>query len=449
MVLIIWNIVSFVLALSILVAVHEWGHYYTAKLCKVKILKFSIGFGKPIYKRVTSTGMEFIVAAIPLGGYVRMLDGRVDEVGTKDLPVAFDQQPLGQRMAIVAAGPIVNFIFAIFALMLVGMIGEQKAKTIVGEVQSESYAASAGLQAFDEVIKVGPRDVKDWQEVSIEMVSYSGNDTMPITVRSENGVVSEKVFPLNGWQLDPETTDLFGTLGFDRFQPAITTVVASVGPKDPAGIAGLQINDQIIKIDGTPTDNWRQISVYIEDNPDKTVEIEILRDGIRQVIPVTLGRKTDAPNLGFLGISPKQEPWPEEYKVETKLGPIDAFVWGSEKTWRLMTVTLQMLGKLVTGDLSVKSLSGPLSIAEGAGNHASYGIVAFLGFLAIISVNLGIINLLPLPILDGGHLMYFIVEWITGKPVSEATQEMGFRIGGVILFAVMATAIFNDISRYT
>ena len=162
-----------------------------------------------------------------------------------------------------------------------------------------------------------------------------------------------------------------------------------------------------------------------------------------------MGRKTDAPNLGFLGISPKQEPWPEEYKVETKLGPIDAFVWGSEKTWRLMTVTLQMLGKLVTGDLSVKSLSGPLSIAEGAGNHASYGIVAFLGFLAIISVNLGIINLLPLPILDGGHLMYFIVEWITGKPVSEATQEMGFRIGGVILFAVMATAIFNDISRYT
>jgi regulator of sigma E protease len=446
---ILWNIASFILALSILVAVHEWGHYYVAKLCKVKILKFSIGFGKPLYKRVTSSGMEFIIASVPLGGYVRMLDGRVDQISTQDLDVSFDQKPVAQRMAIVAAGPIVNFIFAIFALMLVGMLGSQTSKTVVGEVLPNSYASEAGLMIADEIIKVGNRDVKDWQEVSIEMVSFSGNDRMPITVKDANGIETEKVFLIQGWKLDPESKDLFAAFGFSPFTPKVTNILARVEENQPASKAGLRVNDEIMKLDGTPMKNWGQIVQYIELNPKQMVEFEVLRDGITTNIDVTLGEKPGQPNQGYMGVIPFREAWPQEYIIETKLGPLDALVSGTESTWRLMTVTLEMLGKLLTGDLSFKSLSGPISIAQGAGAHASYGLVPFLGFLALISVNLGIINLLPLPILDGGHLLYFTIEWVTGKPVSEAIQEVGFKIGGIILFAVMATAIFNDILRNT
>ena len=446
---VVWNIVSFVIALSILVAVHEWGHYYVAKLCKVKILKFSIGFGKPLYKKITSSGMEFIIASIPLGGYVRMLDGRVDQVKTEDLDVCFDLKPVGQRMAIVAAGPIVNFLFAILALMLVGMLGSQTSRTIVGEVKPNSYAFDAGLLVRDEIVKVGANQVDDWQEVSIEMVRFSGDTSMPITVIDANGIERTKTLPINGWKLDPQSTDLFGALGFAPYSPAPTTTLALVDPKEPAGRAGLQINDEIIKLDGTPMTNWGQIVQYIEQRPLKVVDIELRRDGNIKNLSVTLGQKPDQKDKGYLGVSPFQEEWPPEYLVEIKQGPIDALISGTKSTWRLMSVTLEMLGKLVTGDLSVKSLSGPISIAQGAGDHASYGLVPFLGFLAIISVNLGIINLLPLPILDGGHLLYFTVEWVTGKPVPEAVQEVGLKIGGAILFMVMATAIFNDILRHT
>ena len=444
---ILWNIASFILALSILVAVHEWGHYYVAKLCKVKILKFSIGFGKPIYKRITSTGMEFIIASIPLGGYVRMLDGRVDEIGTQDLDVAFDQKPVGQRMAIVAAGPVVNFLFAIFALMLVGMLGSNTIKTVVGEVVPNSYASEAGLMVDDEIIEVNGREVNDWQEVSIEMVSFSGNAKMPITVKNSNGVVTNKTLVLKGWKLDPDSPDLFGALGFSPYTPKVTNVLAQVEENEPAGKAGLRVNDEIMKLDGTPMKNWGQIVQYIEQRPKQSVALEILRDGLTTNIDVVLGEKPGQAQQGYLGVIPFREDWPQAYIVEVQLGPIDALVEGTKSTWRLMTVTLEMLGKLLTNDLSVKSLSGPISIAQGAGAHASYGLVPFLGFLALISVNLGIINLLPLPILDGGHLLYFTIEWITGKPVPEAIQEVGFKVGGVILFAVMATAIFNDILR--
>jgi regulator of sigma E protease len=444
---IIWNIASFVIALSILVAVHEWGHYYVAKLCKVKILKFSIGFGKPLYKRVTSSGMEFIIAVIPLGGYVRMLDGRVDQVSTQDLNVCFDLKPVGQRMAIVAAGPIVNFLFAIFALMLVGMLGSQTSRTVVGEIMPNSYAAQAGLMRNDEIIKIGERDVKDWQEVSIEMVRYSGDASMPITIKDANGLERTRILPIAGWKLDPDSRDLFGALGFAPFTPALTTRLAAIGPNTPAGNAGLAVNDEILKLDGTPMTNWGQIVQYIETRPNQTIELEVLRNDNLMSITAMLGQKPERAQQGYLGVSPFQEPWPPQYIVEVKQGPIDALVSGTQSTWRLMTVTLEMLGKLFIGDLSVKNLSGPISIAQGAGAHASYGLVAFLGFLAIISVNLGIINLLPLPILDGGHLLYFTVEWVTGKPVSQAIQEVGLRIGAVILFAVMSTAIFNDILR--
>ena len=444
---IIWNVLSFVIALSILVAVHEWGHYFVARLCNVKILRYSIGFGKPLYKRVTSTGMEFVIASIPLGGYVRMLDGRVDQIGTQDLDVAFDQKPVAQRMAIVAAGPMVNFIFAVFALMAIGMIGTQSAKPVVAEVLTDSYAYHAQLSAGDHIIAVGDRQVKNWQDVSLEMVRYSGDTQMPVTIKNSQNAVQTLIFPLNGWTLNPDSADLFGDLGFVRYQPKITKVLAYIEENGPADKSGLQVGDEIVKLDGTPMNNWGQIVGYLESRPNQSVDADIKRSGANRSLTLTLGVRPDDSSKGYLGVVTSREAWPPQYIVTTQLGPVDAFFSGVDDTWRLMTTTLKMLGKLVTGDLSVKSLSGPISIAQGAGAHASYGLVAFLGFLALISVNLGIINLLPLPILDGGHLLYFTIEWITGKPVSQAVQEIGFRIGGVLLFMIMATAIFNDILR--
>ncbi|WP_371192605.1 RIP metalloprotease RseP [Glaciecola sp. SC05] len=443
------NILFFVIALGILVAVHEWGHYYVAKLCKVKILKFSIGFGKPIYRRVTSSGMEFVIAMIPLGGYVRMLDGRVDAVSPAQESVAFNFQPVWQRFAIVAAGPLVNFIFAIFALAAIGMIGQQTPTTVIGEITPDTFAAQSGLQSGDKIIAVGQHDTNDWRDVLIELSTYSGEDVIPVTVKQTNGVTQTHNIPINGWKIDPDQPDLFSAIGFQRFTPALTTKLGFVEEGSPADRGGLQVNDKIEKIDGTSMEKWSQIVDFIEQRPNQTARVEVLREDQMVDLELTFGQKADTPSQGYLGVIPFQDTWPPEYIQNIQLGPVDALVDGAAQTWRLMGVTMEMLGKLLTGDVSVKNLSGPISIAQGAGMSASIGIVAFLSFLALISVNLGIINLLPLPILDGGHLLYFTIEWITGKPVSEAIQEVGFKIGGMILFAVMATAIVNDILRNT
>ncbi|WP_395344537.1 RIP metalloprotease RseP [Ningiella sp. W23] len=444
---IVRNIFFFVIALSILVAVHEWGHYYVAKLCKVKVLRFSIGFGKPLYKRITSSGMEFVIAAIPLGGYVRMLDGRVDEVRPEEESVAFNFQPVWQRIAIVAAGPIVNFIFAIFALAAIGMIGQQFAKPIIGEIIEQSYAASSGLSVGDQVLAIGDHETSNWRDVTIELSTYSGEDVIPITVKTDRGFTQTLNIDIAGWKIDPEQSDLFTALGFQPYRPEPTKTIGFIQADSPAQLGGLQINDTFEKIDGTNVENWSQTVQLIEQLADERVILEVLRNDELVELEVTIGSREDQPEAGFLGINPIQEPWPQEYVQEVQLGFFAALVEGTKQTWRLMGVTLEMLGKLLTGDVSVKNLSGPISIAQGAGVSASFGIVAFLSFLALISVNLGIINLLPLPILDGGHLLYFTIEWITGKPVSEAIQEIGFKVGGVLLFMVMATAIINDILR--
>lgn len=445
----LFNALAFVVALGILVAVHEWGHYYVAKLCKVKILRFSIGFGKPLYKRITSTGMEFVIAAIPLGGYVRMLDGRVDELSTKDLDDAFDQKPVLQRMAIVFAGPAVNFIFAVVVLTLAAMIGTTSSKTIVGEVLPNSYSSAAGLESGDHIVKVGGLDVSDWQDVGIEVASFSGEKQLPLEVVTANGVTKTRTLPIDGWTINPDSNDLFGDLGFKVYFPKTLTTINDLAPDSPAKAAGLQIGDKIVKIDGTSIDEWRQIVAYVANKAEQSVVVHVERQGALFEHELVLARHPEDNSRGFMGVVPVFEAWPENYVVETQMGPLDALSSAGYETWRLASVTLTMLGKLFTGDLSFKSLSGPISIAQGAGATASYGLVAFLGFLALISVNLGIINLLPMPILDGGHLVYLLVELVTGKSVPENIQEIGFRIGGALMFTIMIMVIFNDILRNT
>ena len=443
-----WSLGAFIIALGILVAVHEWGHFYVARRCGVQVERFSIGFGKPIWRKVSKSGTEYVIAMIPLGGYVRMLDERIDDVPADKADKAFNNKPVLQRMAIIAAGPGVNFIFAFFALWLMYLVGLETVKPVVKEVEPQSIAALAGIQPGDEIIKVGSRSTPDWEAVNLEVVSNIGNETALVTVKNASNVEKELTFTLNGWNFDPDNESPLSSLGLTPFRPDPTLTVGFVGEGSAAAQAGLQPGDKLVALDGNAIASWNALVDYIVDNPGQTIALDVERDGQLQTLRATIARRdTPQGQSGYLGVSPTFEPWPQGYVFTHQYGIIEAITKALDKTWRLMTLSVEMIGKLVTGDVSVKNLSGPISIAQGAGTSAGYGLAYFLSFLALISVNLGIINLLPLPMLDGGHLMFYTAELITGKPVPEAVQEWGYRIGGVLLFTIMGIAIFNDIAR--
>ena len=442
------NAGAFIIALGILVAVHEWGHYYIARLCGVYVKRFSIGFGKPIWSKVDKHGTEFALAAIPLGGYVRMLDERVDEVPPEMASQAFNNKSVGKRMAIIAAGPGVNFIFAAIALYVMFLIGISTIKPVIGEVSPDSIAGRAGLTSNMEIIAVGSRETPDWEAVNMELMSYIGQESMPVTVVSESDSARQRVLDIAGWNFDPDLESPLRSLGISPFRPGATLTVAYVAEQTAASEAGLQQNDVIVALDGQPVAAWEDLVAQIKNRPGEQVEIRVNRAGQTYDLSATIGRRdTPEGQDGYLGVSPFAKPWPEGYVFTHQYGLLEAVGKAVDKTWRLMTLSVEMIGKLITGDVSVKNLSGPIAIAQGAGNSAGYGLVYFLSFLALISVNLGIVNLLPLPMLDGGHLMYFTIEWITGRPVPEEVQEWGFRIGAMLLFTIMSIAIFNDITR--
>ncbi|MDG6096041.1 sigma E protease regulator RseP [Alteromonas sp. ZYF713] len=442
------NAGAFIIALGILVAVHEWGHYYIARLCGVYVKRFSIGFGKPIWSKVDKHGTEFALAAIPLGGYVRMLDERVDEVPPEMASQAFNNKSVGKRMAIIAAGPGVNFIFAAIALYVMFLIGISTIKPVIGGVSPDSIAARAGLTGNMEIIAVGSRETPDWEAVNLELMSYIGQESMPVTVASQSDSARQRVLDIAGWNFDPDSESPLRSLGISPFRPGATLTVAYVAEQTAASEAGLQQNDEIVALDGQPVTAWEDLVAQIKNRPGEQVEIRVNRAGQTYDLSATIGRRdTPEGQDGYLGVSPFAEPWPEGYVFTHQYGLLEAVGKAVDKTWRLMTLSVEMIGKLITGDVSVKNLSGPIAIAQGAGNSAGYGLVYFLSFLALISVNLGIVNLLPLPMLDGGHLMYFTIEWITGRPVPEEVQEWGFRIGAMLLFTIMSIAIFNDITR--
>jgi len=446
----IWNLASFVVALGILVTVHEYGHFWVARRNNVKVIRFSIGFGPALWSKTDKLGTEYVVALIPLGGYVRMLDERVDQIDEQDKAKTFNIKSVYQRIAIIAAGPFANFGFAIVAFYLMFLIGVPSLKPIMGNIEPNSIASVAQLPSNAEIVEVAGIKTSTWQDVNLALVGKIGDDSIEFkTLTSDSQYITTTLLNTENWQFLPEKMSALTSLGIMPYRPPALSELMRVEPNSPADIAGFEIGDKLLTINDEKINNsWMFFSDKIKLFPNSEVTITIERKGNIETLVVTPeGVKTNEQLIGYLGVSPKFEPWPPAHQIELAYGPIDAFSQSITRTWNLVTLSFDMIGKLITGEISTKNLSGPIAIAQGAGNSAGYGFVYFLGFLALISINLGIINLLPLPVLDGGHLLYYFIELVTGTPVSNKVQEIGFKFGAIALLALMSIALFNDFSR--
>ena len=450
----LWNLGAFIVALSVLVAVHEFGHFWVARICGVKVERFSIGFGKVLFKWFDKKGTEFAVAAIPLGGYVKMLDGRIDKLSAEDEAFAFDKKTVWQRIAIVSAGPVANFILAVIAFFFMYMIGVNSAKPIVETTEFNSPMSVLQDEKLFQVVAINSQPVEDWDSLNLALVNQIGENQFNITIQPLKGsntkLSSEptKSFTvsLQDWQFDPKAESIISSLGFVPYTPAIYLEVGQLTKSGAADNAGLRIGDKLLSIDGEKLNNWQQFVELIQKNAEQTLQLEIERGTITQIVKLTpAARRLESEFIqGHIGVSPVIETYPEEYRIKLQFGPLAALDRAIGQTGLLTKLTFNTIVKLVSGDISVKNLSGPVAIAKGAGMSANYGIEYFLGFLALISINLGLMNLIPLPVLDGGHLLYYFFEVVTGKAVSERVQQIGFKIGGAILITLMMIAILND-----
>ncbi|MBV4412582.1 sigma E protease regulator RseP [Enterobacteriaceae bacterium YMB-R22] len=446
---ILWNLAAFIIALGILITVHEFGHFWVARRCGVRVERFCIGFGKVLWSRTDRRGTEFALALIPLGGYVKMLDERVEPVMPELRHQAFNNKCVSQRAAIIAAGPVANFLFAVFAWWLVFMAGVPSVRPVIGEITPGSIAAQAQIAPGMELNAIDGIETPDWDAVRLALIGKIGDASVSVTVTPfGSDARSVKRLDLRQWRFEPDRQDPVTSLGLVPRGPRIEPVLAEVQPTSAARKAGLQAGDRIVKVDGQPLTNWATFANLVRENPGRELRLDIERQGSPlslTLIPDTKPGKARAE--GFAGVVPTLVPLPEEYRTVRQYGPFNAAIVATQKTWQLMKLTVNMLGKLITGDVKLNNLSGPISIAQGAGVSAEYGIIYFLMFLALISVNLGIINLFPLPVLDGGHLLFLAIEKLKGGPVSERVQDFSYRIGSILLVLLMGLALFNDFSR--
>ncbi|MGA4522322.1 sigma E protease regulator RseP [Citrobacter portucalensis] len=446
---ILWNLAAFIIALGVLITVHEFGHFWVARRCGVRVERFSIGFGKALWRRTDKSGTEYVIAMIPLGGYVKMLDERAEPVAPELRHYAFNNKTVGQRAAIIAAGPIANFLFAIFAYWLVFIIGVPGVRPVVGEITPNSIAAQAQIQPGTELKAVDGIETTDWDAVRLQLVSKIGDEHTTLSVAQfGSNQRQDKTLDLRHWAFEPDKEDPVSSLGMRPRGPQIEPVLSEVQVNSAASKAGLQAGDRIVKVNGQSLTQWMTFVTLVRDNPDTPLALDIERQGSSLSLTLTPDSKqVNGKAEGFAGVVPKVIPLPDEYKTVRQYGPFSAILEASDKTWQLMKLTVSMLGKLITGDVKLNNLSGPISIAQGAGMSAEFGIIYYLMFLALISVNLGIINLFPLPVLDGGHLLFLAIEKLKGGPVSERVQDFSYRIGSILLVLLMGLALFNDFSR--
>ncbi|MEM7250769.1 MAG: RIP metalloprotease RseP, partial [Pseudomonadota bacterium] len=441
------SLVSFIVVIGVLVTVHEYGHFWVARRLGVKVLRFSIGFGKPLWsRRAGQDNTEYVLAAIPLGGYVKMLDEREGDVAPHEQHRAFNRQSIKVRTAIVLAGPIANFILTIIAYWCVFMVGVNGPRALVGEVDADSIAARAGLNSGVEIISVAGRDTKTWESVVHEVLGGVLDEArLPIRMRSEDGSMRDGALELNGLVVDDLTEGKFFTaLGMRPAQPHIPAVIGHIEPGGAAAEAGLRADDEVLAVDTpagerVPINHWGDWVTVVRAHPEQTLRVEVSRSG--QITPLQMrpAAKADGEQtIGFIGAG-AADPGDllDQFYATERYGPLESVGHALQKSYDITVLTLSIFWKMLQLEVSVKNLSGPISIAQYAGDSAESGLSRFLQFLAIVSVSLGILNLLPVPILDGGHLVFFFAEWIKGRPVSEQAQIFGQQVGIVLLVGLM------------
>ena len=445
------TIVAFVIALGVLIVFHELGHYLVAKLAGVKVLRFSVGFGRQLWaRRFGADQTEWAVAALPLGGYVKMLDEREGPVDPAEAHRAFNRQSVGKRIAIVAAGPIANFLLAIaiYWALLLGGVTEPKA--IVAAPEPGTAAAAAGFASGDRVVSVNGEPIGTWQALRWLLLDLS-IERKPVRVEivDDAGHVQWRDLDVTTVHGDQIEGDVLAALGLRLFRPAMAPVIGRVVSGGPAESAGLRAGDRIAAVDGEPVDSWDEFVGIVRKSADKPLRLSIV-DGAAErevrVTPEATGKEGE--RIGRIGAAPSVDREAlRDLFVEVRYGPGEALVAATVKTWDMSVFSLRMLWKMVTGELSWRNLSGPVTIADYAGQAAQVGLGPYLSFIALISISLGVLNLLPIPLLDGGHLMYYFAEVVKGSPVSERAMELGQRVGLTLLLFLMAFAFFNDINR--
>ena len=441
------TLLAFIFAILILVSLHEFGHYIVARLCGVKVVRFSVGFGKPFFSKKRGD-TEWCLAPIPLGGYVKMVDTREGEVAQADLPYAFDKQHPAKRIAIVAAGPLTNLALAVLLYGLSFSFGVTEIRPYVGTVEPDTIAARAGFQSGDRIQSVNSIPVEDWGSAQTEIALNLEAGKVAVAVQTASGAQTVRTIDAAGTEEASKIAKNQGYIGLMPFK--ISTVIGGVEKGSPADKAGLKTGDKLTAADGKPITSWQEWANLTRQSPGRKIALTYERDGqarTADIRPDTVER-SDKTLIGRVGLLPQSDKaWDRQIRRNYRPSVVRAFGMGWEKTVSHSWTTLKFFGKLISGNASVSHISGPLTIADIAGQSAELGLQSYLEFLALVSISLGVLNLLPVPVLDGGHLVFYTAEWIRGKPLGERIQNIGLRFGLALMMLMMAIAFFNDITR--
>lgn len=446
------SVIAFVVALGVLVTVHEFGHFWVARRFGVKVLRFSIGFGRPLLRwGGRSGGTEYVLAAIPLGGYVKMLDEREGEVRPEERHLAFNTQKVWPRIAIVCAGPLANVIMAILLYMLVYTLGITGIKPLIGEVEPGSYAAEAGFAKQDLIIDVAGHPVSTWQQVRLETLdALMGHDDFAVRVKTADGKEQNRILNVHNAGLLKLEGDIIDNLGLRPWLPQIEPVLGKLTPGAAAERAGLETGDRILRANGQNVESWGNWVQIIRNSPNQKVRLLVQRGDAQLELSVVPDKvEAEGQNIGRIGALPltRDDTEMQDVRVLIRYSVPASFIKAVEKTLNMARLSFEMIGELITGNASAKNISGPITIAEYAGRSFDVSFQYYLDFIAFISISLAVLNILPVPLLDGGHLLYYLIELVKGSPVSESVEAIGQRIGIALLACLMTLALFNDLTR--